>query len=273
MTVTFPYKLPATMDATAIDAVRTGADEVAARSQYGWGHTIDFGAFVKEGFLADAYLKIAGFLEERDWLPQSFVGMHAADVGCFTGGLTMLIASRGAAQVYAVDEVPAHLDQARFVGETFNVPNVTYVQESVYRLDQHIAPGSLDYILLSGVLYHLSDMLVGLYMMRQLLKPGGTLIIETNGVNDMEQSYANFGRFAGGMWWQPSGLCITDMCQFMGFEGTDLFFYYDNRCLVRTTRSDANEITFKRGMNWPFEDLRDGARREFGLRTMAPVKK
>ncbi len=46
-------------------------------------------------------------------------------------------------------------------------------------------------------------MLVGLYVMRQLLEPGGVLLIESNAVDDDTHSYDNFGQFYAGMWWQP----------------------------------------------------------------------
>jgi SAM-dependent methyltransferase len=194
-----------------------------------------------------------------------------ADVGCYTGGLLLYMAARHPAKIYGVDELPTHLDQARFLVDLFRIPNVTLIEDSVYRLSDKIPEQSVDIILLSGVLYHLSDMLLGLYLMRRLLKQGGTLIIETNGVNDMRQSYANFGRFKSGMWWQPSGLCIIDMCQFMGFEDVELFFYKKNRCLARATRAALDEIPFKRGLNWTFDDLTDANRRQFGLAGMAPV--
>jgi SAM-dependent methyltransferase len=268
---TLPYKLPFNMPAAEVAAVRSKVEALASAAQYGWGHTIDFGPFVQPGLLAEEYLGIADLLDERSWWPKSLAGMTVADVGCYTGGLLLYMAGRRPAKIYGVDELPTHLDQARFLVDLYKIPNVTFIEDSVYRLNDKIPEQSVDIILLSGVLYHLSDMLLGLYLMRRLLKKGGTLIIESNGVNDMRQSYANFGRFKSGMWWQPSGLSIIDMCQFMGFEDVDLFFYKKNRCLARATRASLDEIPFKRGINWEFDDLTDASRRQFGLSGMAPV--
>ena len=158
---------------------------MAAQSQYGWGHTIDFGPYRAEGFLSTDYLKIVGTLDVLGWWPSSLDGTVVADVGCFTGGITALLAHRGAEKVVAVDEVGPHLEQCRLVVNTFGMGDrVDLVHKSLFRLPGFLPAGSLDLILLSGVLYHLSDMLVGLYALRTLLKPGGTLIVETNAVHE-----------------------------------------------------------------------------------------
>lgn len=265
-------KLPLTLPASApIAEIQQKLDALEKAAQYGWGHTIDFGPFTKQGFLGTAYLDIAQHLDDWGWWPKQLQGMDVADVGCFTGGLSLLMAARGAATVHAVDEVPAHLAQCSYLAELFTLPSIAPMQSAAYLLPQQLAPRSLDLILLSGVLYHMSDMLVGLYAMNQLLKPGGVLLIETNGVNDFKRSYANFGRFYAGMWWQPSGLCIKDMCEFMGFGDVDVRFYKDGRCLARAIKT-TDDIVFKRGMHWPFTSLGDGERRTMDKRLMAPAR-
>ncbi|HEY1474621.1 MAG TPA: class I SAM-dependent methyltransferase [Pseudolabrys sp.] len=245
-------------------------ERLAGASQYGWGHTIDFGPFRKVGLLGESYLAIAGVLDNWGWWPERLEEMRVADVGCFTGGLSLLMAHRGAAIVHAVDEIPEHLAQCAFLAETFAKPAVRPILRSVYRLREEIEPGSLDLILLAGVLYHLSDMLVGLHALRELLKPGGVLLIQSNAVDDFDHSYANFGRFFAGMWWQPSGLCVRDMCEFMGYENCDVRFYAPYRCLARAIRMEG-EIPFRRGLNWTFEALRDRKPRTLDSSVMAPV--
>ena len=261
---TLPHRLAPDTPPERIDEIRRRVDELDSSAQYGWGHSIDFGPFSKEGLLAEGYLTIAGCLDDWGWWPEDLTGTRVADVGCFTGGLSLYLSARNPSAVYAVDEVPAHLAQCAYLAEVFEIKNITPIETSVYSLNDHIEPTSLDLILLSGVLYHLSDMLVGLHLLRTLLKPGGTLIIESNAVDDPDHSYANFGRFYAGMWWQPTGLCIQDMCEFMGFEKTEVRFYQEQRCLVRGRRSE-QEIPFKRGLNWHFDSLEDAR-----VRTMDP---
>jgi SAM-dependent methyltransferase len=264
------YRLPPNLAPESIEEIKLAVDGVGAASQYGWGHTIDFGHFRKEGLLRDAYLRIAGILDKWAWWPPRLDGMRVADVGCFTGGLSLVIAARGAGVVYAVDEIPEHLAQCELLVKSFKVDTVHPMLHSAYRLNEKIQTGSLDLILLSGVLYHLSDMLVGLYAMRELLRPGGILLVQSNGIDDFTHSYANFGRFVAGRWWQPTGLCLIDMAKFMGFEDVEVRFYEPNNCLARLVSTD-REIPFRRGLNWPFENLRDATPRSLDHRDMAPI--
>jgi tRNA (mo5U34)-methyltransferase len=253
----FPLRLTDDYSAAELAELHETAQHLATQAQYGWGHTIDFGPFRMEGILLDSYLQIAGLLDAWKWWPSSLAGLTVADVGCLTGGLSLLLAARGAEKVYAVDEIPQHVAQCAFVAETFQVRTVECLQTSLYHLPQQLAPESLDLIVFSGVLYHLSDMMVGLLALQTLLKPGGTLFIESNAIDCFTHSYANFGQFFGGMWWQPTGRCIQDMCEFTGYERPEVRFYNPQRCLARAVKKAEAQIPFKRGLNWPFMDLRD----------------
>ena len=106
--------------------------------------------------------------------------------------------------------------------------------------------------------------------MRSLLKIGGTLLIDSLAVDDDEHSYSNFGRFAMGTWWHPSTLCIKDMCRFMGLSDVEVKMFWPGRCLARARKLDDAEITFRRGLNYPFADLRDLRPRSMDIGLMAP---
>ena len=266
-----PLRLATHYSAAEIAQLHETAQHLAAQAQYGWGHTIDFGPFRMEGLLLDSYLQIAGLLDAWEWWPASLAGQTVADVGCYTGGLSLLVAARGAEKVYAVDEIPQHTAQCAFVAEAFQVPTVECLQTSLYQLPQQIAPASLDLIVLSGVLYHLSDMLVGLVTLQTLLKSGGTLLIESYAIDCFTHSYANFGQFYAGMWWHPTGRCIQDMCEFTGYERPEVRFYEERRCLARAVKKAEGQILFKRGLNWPFPDLRDEQPRTLDPAVMTPL--
>jgi SAM-dependent methyltransferase len=266
----WPFSLGSEATPEMVKEISTNVDRLSAAAQYGWGHSVDFGPFRKEGLLRDAYLRIAGGLDEWGWWPARLDGLRVADVGCFTGGLSLLLAHRGAEVVFAVDEIPEHLAQCAFLVRTFGTKTVRTLLRPAYRLRDDIEPGSLDLILLSGVLYHLSDMLVGLYAMRDLLKEDGLLLIQSSGVDDFEHSYANFGRFVAGRWWQPTGLCLQDMLKFMGFSGCEVRFYEPNNCLARARRA-RGEIPFRRGLNWVFDDIHDAMPRLLDANLMAPA--
>jgi SAM-dependent methyltransferase len=266
----WPFSLPVDTHPNTIRQMVLEVDRLTAASQYGWGHTIDFGPFRKDGLLGYDYLEIAGALDQRAWWAPRLDSLRVADIGCFTGGLSLLMAHRGADVVYAVDEIPEHLEQCAFLASTFHAKAVQPVLKSVYRLGEVVEPGSLDLILFAGVLYHLSDMLIGLYALRTLLKPGGVLLIQGSAIDDFQHSYANFGRFFAGTWWQPTGLCIQDMCHHMGYSNVEAEFYDHNLCIARAVRSNV-EIPFRRGLNWTFEDIRDRRARTLDWSIMAPV--
>jgi SAM-dependent methyltransferase len=266
----WPFSLPESLTPQQVAAVQGRVEELSARAQYGWGHTINFGPFTKQGVLGDNYLTIAGHLDHWGWWPQSLHGLRVADIGCYSGALSLLMAHRGAREVVAVDEVPAHVDQCAYVCEAFGVGGVRTLTASLYDLPGLLEPASFDLVMLAGVIYHLSDMLVGLLILRELLRVGGVLLIESNAVADDEHSFANFGRFAQGMWWQPSTLCLRDMCELMGLGEIEVRMYQRGRCLGRARKTGDAPIAFRRGLNYHFEDLRDAVPRATELGPMAP---
>jgi hypothetical protein len=157
-----------------------------------------------------------------------------------------------------------------FVARTFGLTGVRPLLCSAYRLGEKIAPGSLDIVLLAGVLYHLSDMLVGPYATREVLKPEGVLLVQSSGVDDFEHFYANCGRFVAGRWWQPTGLCLQDMFEFMG--------YTEGLCASTIRPTALHEPSgrrcrypLRRDLIWPFENLRDGQPRTLDASLMAPA--
>lgn len=252
----WPLALPRDLSPERVEEIRRRIDELAAAGQYGWGQTIDFGPFTKEGVMSDNFLHIVGHLDAWKWWPQSLKGRRVSDIGCFSGATAVLMAHRGAAEVVGVDEIAPHTAQCAYLAEIYGFSNVKTLTASLYNLP-NLGVGQFDLILLSGVLYHLSDMMVGLYVMRELLKVGGTLLIESAAVGDDEHSYANFGRFAMGIWWEPSTLCIKDMCEFMGLSEVEVRMYWPDRCLARATKLNDDPIPHRRGLNYPFEGLRD----------------
>jgi hypothetical protein len=58
------------------------------------------------------------------------------------------------------------------------------------------------------------------------------------------------------MWWQPTALCIKDMCEYMGYGDTAVQFYQPDRSIARTMKQDV-AIDYRRGLNFAFDNLRD----------------
>lgn len=253
----------------AVDALKARVEASAEQAQYGWGHTIEFGPFTKEGLLGDKYRRLVGVIDELGWMPTDLTGLRVADVGSYTGGIAAIFASRGA-DLVAIDELASHTAQCDLLADVFGLDNLSTVTDSLYNLEQHFEPGSFDIVFSGGVLYHLSDMLVGLMIARRLLKPGGTLVIETNAVENMNESYANFARFFGGSWWQPTGLAVADMLEFSGYGDVDVRFYQPGRCVA--VGKATGEIEFRRGINLDFDVLEDARPRPLDPAVMAPAR-
>lgn len=269
--VPWPLTLDPATPAAEVEQLRTRAEELAERAQYGWGHTVPFGPFTMPGLLGEKYLSLAGAFDRQGWWPTDLSGMQVADVGCFTGGLSVLMAARGAERVAAVDELPDHLDQCRLIADAYGLDTVTTHANSLYELRDELPTESFDLILCAGVLYHLSDMLVGLIELQRLLKPGGTLLIETNAVENFTHSYANYGRYFGGMWWQPTAACIQDMAEHAGFDRPEVAFYQPGRAISRLVKPAEAVVPFTRGVNLPVADRRDATERTLDPSVMAPA--
>lgn len=267
----WPLSLPEDTSPERVAELRASAEALAERAQYGWGHTVPFGPFTMPGLLGEKHLRIAGLLDDLGWWPRDLTGMRVADVGCFTGALTALMAQRGAEEVAAIDELPDHLAQCQLIADAFGLKSITTHERSLYELRDELPDASFDVILCAGVLYHLSDMLVGLIDLQRLLEPGGVLLLETNAVENFEHSYANYGRYVGGMWWQPTAACIQDMCEHAGFERPDVRFYQPGRALARVVKPADARVPFTRGLNLPIEDRRDPVERTLDPGQMAPA--
>jgi SAM-dependent methyltransferase len=267
----WPLSISTELTESEIAALRRRVDDSAARAQYGWGHTIDFGPFTKEGLLGRAYLSMVGTIDGLEWWPMELEGRTVADVGAYTGGVAALLAARGATTVYAVDELPEHVEQSAIVADAFGLDRIRHIRASLYSVHEQIPEASLDYLFLGGVLYHLSDMLAGLIRTLSLLRPDGWLILDTNAVECMDHSYANFGRFHAGMWWQPTGRCVIDLLEFAGFSDAELVFYRPGRALARGRRAPDARPAFTRGLTIPFDDLRDTVARPMDASIMAPA--
>jgi SAM-dependent methyltransferase len=92
----------------------------------------------------------------------------ALDVGCGEGMLARALRAR-VPRVVGVDLDPASLDLARSYGD-----DISYVQADV--LTHPFAPSSFSFIASVAALHHM-DARVALTRLRDLLRPGGTLVI------------------------------------------------------------------------------------------------
>ena len=145
--------------------------------KYFWGHNHDFGDFQLQGRMSYRHINIlAEFMQHYD-LPIDLTGKKVLDIGVWTGGTSLLLAGLGA-EVTALEEVVKYSDTVNYLAEAFNLENLHCLPISVYDFEHH---DEYDYILYSGVIYHVTDPVLSLRILFNALKDGGKIFVETFG--------------------------------------------------------------------------------------------
>jgi SAM-dependent methyltransferase len=105
-----------------------------------------------------------------------FRGRRVLDIGCCDGALSFEAERLGAAEVLGVDfDLPR--DNIAFLAGALG-SRACFEQRNIYELRPDTV-GQFDIVLLPGVVYHLRYPFLALRLMRDLLKDGGTLLVET----------------------------------------------------------------------------------------------
>ena len=245
-------------------AIQREIARLGVEAPYGWGHTLDLGAGLRiDGLLSNNYRQILADWRRLGWLPQDLTGSKIADVGGWNGGIAIDLIAHGAT-VVNVEEIPPHARQFAFVRDTLGLPRASLVTDTLYRMPWFPETRNLDIIVCSGVLYHMSDMIVGLKTLYDCLRAPGTLLLESQVAPEADLPYANFGRFVSGMWWEPSPGCVREMLEFVGFDEIAWEPHsFSQRAIFSARKITERQMTFKRGLNYPFADILDARQRIF----------
>lgn len=199
--------------------------------QFEWGHNHDFGTFTLAGAMRDRHIWVlAAFMEEYGVPEQSLRGKRVLDVGCWTGGMSLLLSAMGA-EVYAIEEVRKYADCVNYMKHAFGLDNLTVENRSLYSLDDEKFYDRFDIALYSGVLYHVTDPVLSLRILFNTLKDGGMCLLETMGLSgkgsfcDYHGAYDTLrrpggeGRLRFGWnWFVPSLEAVSRMMMDVGFD-------------------------------------------------------
>jgi len=190
-----------------------------------WGHNHDFGDFYLKGTMADRHLAvIATFIDSfKAFSPDSLRGKSVLDIGCWTGGMSLLLNVMGA-NVTAIEERADAIDCVRFMIHAFNLTNFEALPLSLYDLTAPSFQDRFDFILFAGVLYHVTDLIMALRITFNCLKDGGKCLLESAITDSDKPILAYWGpsilhRYN---WFKPSPSAIRQMMIDVGYDEVDV---------------------------------------------------
>jgi 2-polyprenyl-3-methyl-5-hydroxy-6-metoxy-1,4-benzoquinol methylase len=198
-------------------------------TRFHWGHDHDFGEFSLSGRMADRHISLlATFIDRLDAVPRSLDGMRVLDVGCWTGGTSLLLCAMGA-HVVAIDEVKKYIVCLNYLKYAFDIDSLEPKNLSLYECTTPDFQDAFDIVLFAGVLYHVTDPILALRITFNSLKDGGVCLLETEAIYSNERilSYEGPTVFAGGSvkdlsrtgwnWYIPSLTTLGQMMTDVGY--------------------------------------------------------
>ncbi len=146
-------------------------------------------------------------------------GRRVLDVGCGNGYHCWRMRGAGAAEVIGIDPSPLFVMQFLAVQHFLNDSMVTVLPMGIEALPDKLA--AFDSVFSMGVLYHRRSPLEHLQTLRDALRPGGQLILETLVIEGDETAcliprdrYARMGN----VWFLPSSAMLLLWLERLGFE-------------------------------------------------------
>lgn len=223
--------------------------------RFHWGHNHDFGTFAVEGRMGDRHLNLLSvFMDQFKALPKDLTGKRVLDIGCWTGGTSLLLSAMGA-EVVAIEEVRKYVDALAYLKSAFNLKNLEVRNMSLYDCNVPEFQDAFDIILFAGVLYHVTDPILALRIVFNSLRDGGSCLLETAALasDKMMVAYEGPDLFHSGTreqmnrggwnWFIPSPVALKAMMHDSGFSkvegsGVDV----DQRTFAVGTRTEHRDI-------------------------------
>jgi tRNA (mo5U34)-methyltransferase len=134
------------------------------------------------------------------------------------------------AEVVAIEEVKKYVDALTYLKAAFEINNLEVRNLSLYECTTPEFQDQFDYVLFAGVLYHLTDPVLGLRVVFNSLKDGGLCLLETaaipakgptlryEGPNVLWGGDADQLSRSGWNWFLPSTATVVNMLRDVGFE-------------------------------------------------------
>ena len=230
--------------------------------KFHWGHNHRFFDDVSvSGRMGSRHISLlAEFVEAFDLEEGFFSGQKVLDIGCWTGGTTLSLNMMGAASVHALEEVRKYSQAANDLFSIYGLNNLDCEARSLFDL----APANYDIVYFPGVVYHLSDPVLGLRRLFLALRDGGWILVETAGFEG-DQPVARFegskvfhgdlteGAFnrGGWNWFIPSSTCLGLWMEVAGFEDVRVFYSKRSKRLFAIGRRQQYHDITRAGLSVP----------------------
>jgi 2-polyprenyl-3-methyl-5-hydroxy-6-metoxy-1,4-benzoquinol methylase len=202
--------------------------------KFHWGHNHDFGEFALAGRMRDRHVWVLSvFMDELQALPRDLHGTRVLDIGCWTGGTSLLLAAMGA-EVNAIEEVRKYVAAVRYLKHAFDIRRLEVRHQSLYDLTAPDVQDVFDFALFAGVIYHVTDPVLALRHVFNSLRDGGVCLLETMGCSSDQTilEYHGPSTITGGTaedrnrrgwnWFVPSASAVSRMMQDVGFTDVAL---------------------------------------------------
>ena len=199
--------------------------------KFHWGHDHDFGDFALAGRMGSRHINLlATFIDDFGALPRDLTGKRVFDIGCWTGGTSLLMSAMGASSVVAIEEVRKYVECVQYLKSAFGVKALDVQNRSLYESTGEAFQDAFDFALFAGVLYHVTDPVLALRVVFNSLRDGGKCLLETLAIDSNESIVAYQGpqivtrksepqkRSRGGWnWFVPSQVALAQMMRDVGF--------------------------------------------------------
>jgi len=205
--------------------------------KFTWGHNHNFGNGIEiKGRMADRHIHlIAEFMESFNLPDNYFHNKSCIDVGSWTGGTTLMLKHLGASKIICLEEVQKYAKTCQILcKEIYSLDHIESLGLNIYDLDN--IKDKFDIAYFAGVIYHLSDPILGLRNLFNCLKDGGEILVESAGIDTKKNiaeyqgnyiySFGEKEKLNRGGWnhFLPSPSCLMLWMKEAGFEEIRAFY-------------------------------------------------